>query len=434
MPRLDAGLFSRAAGRGGTLTVAGVPGRRAEILVQAGALFSTRVPATVWFLGLTSFLTDISSEMLVSSLPGYLVLHLGLTPLAFGVVDGLYHGLTSVARLASGLVADRWRRYKEVAFVGYTLSAICKAALVVASSGVAIGSVIAADRVGKGIRTAPRDAMIGMSVPPTELGGAFGVHRALDTAGAALGPLVAFAVLAWTAQTYSAVFVVSFAIAVIGLAALGLFVQNPAVAVRNDRTSARATLAGVMARPGLKSLLMSAVLLSIATVSDGFLYLMLQQRLAINPTLLPLMFAGTSLFFFLFAVPFGRAADRFGRRAVFLAGYGLLLVAYLLMLAPLPATARVAALLLLLGAYYAATDGVLAALTSELLPAHSRGAGLAVIATGVTLARFAASLTFGYLWTLLPASQVLLIFAVGLLVALLVAWLWLRPPAVEAVA
>ena len=408
--------------------MASVPGRRAEILVQAGSLFSTRVPPTVWFLGLTSFLTDISSEMLVSSLPGYLVLHLGLTPLAFGVVDGLYHGLTSVARLASGIVADRWRRYKEVAFVGYAVSAVCKALLVIASSGAAIGSVIAADRIGKGIRTAPRDAMIGLSVPSAQLAGAFGVHRALDTAGAALGPLVAFVVLAWTAQTYSAVFVVSFAVAVVGLAALALFVRNPPATSREDEghVPVSTSVAQVMSRPGFMPLLVSATLLSLATISDGFLYLVLQQRLAINPTQLPLMFAATGVFFFVFAIPLGRAADRFGRRAVFLAGYGLLLAAYLLLLVPLPAAMRITVILVLLGAYYAATDGVLAALTSELLPANSRGAGLALIATGVTLARFAASLIFGYLWTVMPATQVVMLFIAAMSIALLLASYRLR--------
>jgi Major Facilitator Superfamily len=143
------------------------------------------ISANVIALGLTSMLTDVSSEMVSTVLPVYLVLHLGLTPLQFGLVDGLYNGMTAIFRLISGIAADRWSRYKEIAAAGYGVSAICKAALGPAGAAwPVLAGVVAVDRMGKGLRTAPRDALISLSATPSTQGLAFGVHRAFDSAGA----------------------------------------------------------------------------------------------------------------------------------------------------------------------------------------------------------------------------------------------------------
>ena len=152
------------------------------------------VPRTVFLLGLTSLFTDISSEMVVTILPLYLVYVGGFTPLAFGVIDGIYNGAAALVGLASGFIGDRFRRHKEVAAAGYGLSAVCKLAAGHRRHR-AVGhrrDRCCIDRIGKGIRTAPRDAMISLSTPERQLGAAFGVHRALDTTGAMIGPLLAF--------------------------------------------------------------------------------------------------------------------------------------------------------------------------------------------------------------------------------------------------
>ncbi|NUU25802.1 MAG: MFS transporter, partial [Streptomycetaceae bacterium] len=162
------------------------------------------VAPNVLALGVVSLVTDISSEMVTAILPVYLVLGLGLSPLAFGMLDGLYNGATAFLRIAGGHIADRTRRHKPVAGFGYGLSAACKLALPAAGTVPVIGAVIAADRMGKGVRTAPRDALISLSSPPGAQGRAFGVHRAFDTAGALLGPPTALAVLWFTAQAYDA--------------------------------------------------------------------------------------------------------------------------------------------------------------------------------------------------------------------------------------
>ena len=155
------------------------------------------VSRTVWALGFTSLLTDISSEMVVSILPVYLVLYLGISPLAFGVVDGIYQGVAALIRISGGVLADRWRMHKAVAVLGYGLSAACRLLIFAAGSAWGMISVIIAlDRIGKGIRTAPRDALISKRSLTSKLATAFGVHRALDAVGALLGPLFAFALLA----------------------------------------------------------------------------------------------------------------------------------------------------------------------------------------------------------------------------------------------
>ena len=189
------------------------------------------VGANVFALGAVSLVTDVSSEMVTAVLPVYLVLGLHLGPAAYGLVDGLYTGATALLRIVGGYVADRVRRRKVVAGAGYALSAVAKLGLLAAgASAAAIGAVITVDRTGKGLRTAPRDALITLSAPEPLLGRAFGVHRAMDSAGAFAGPLVALAVLAAVGAAdpaaFDAVFVVSFCTAAIGVLLLVLFVRD----------------------------------------------------------------------------------------------------------------------------------------------------------------------------------------------------------------
>src|SRR6478609_11274329 len=186
-----------------------------------------RVPRNVVMLGMVSLLTDVSSEMVATVLPLYLVFTLGASPLVFGAIDGTYRGAAAVVQVASGFVSDRWRRPKEVAGLGYGISAVGKVALVAAGNTIGgIGAIVAFDRIGKGIRTAPRDALISLSSAKENLATSFGVHRAMDSFGAMLGPLVAFGILLIAPARFDAVFVVSTMFAVLGLAVLFLNVEG----------------------------------------------------------------------------------------------------------------------------------------------------------------------------------------------------------------
>ncbi|WP_404953924.1 MFS transporter [Streptomyces sp. 147326] len=377
------------------------------------------VPGTVFALGLVSLVTDVSAEMVTAVLPLYLMAGLGMSPLAFGALDGLHQGATALLRLAGGRIADRTHRRKLVAGTGYALSAVCKAALLAVTTPWSVAAVLAADRTGKGLRTAPRDALISLSVPPEEQGRAFGVHRALDTAGALLGPLAAFGVLWVAVDGYEAVFTVSCCIAVLGVVLLALFVREaPAPAPAAPRTPPP-PVRTLLRLSGLRRLCLTAAVLGLFTVGDAFLYLLLQRRLDLSAAYFPLLPVGTAAVFLLAALPVGRLADRLGRDRVFLGGHVLLLGACLLLLAPVPAGAPlVVGVLALLGLFYAATDGVLMASAGPLLPAELRTTGLAVLQTAQALARFAGSLLFGAAWTLWGPGQALGLAAGGLLLSL----------------
>ena len=436
-------------------------GRR-SLPVGAGGR-GTRVSRNVVVLGAVSMLTDVSSEMVAAILPIYLVLELGASPLQVGVVDGIYQGATALVRLAGGFVADRWRRYKEVATLGYGLSAACKGALVAIGGTVsAVTAIVLVDRAGKGIRTAPRDALIALSSTPSALATAFGVHRAMDTAGALLGPLAAFGLLLLAPARFDAVFVVSTCFAVLGLAVLVLLADGrprtrsdspdaggaeladaerplDAVESRGDAAPARdpqPTLREAIAllrEPRFRTLVGAAGLLAAVTISDGLLYLGLQRQLDFPVTAFPLLFVGSALVFMALAIPAGRLADRIGRGRVFLGGHLLLLPAYAVLLAPSGGVALLAVALGGLGAYYAATDGVLQALASALLPDRLRASGLALLVTATSLAKLASSLAFGLAWTLGGLELAATAFAAALTVALLgAAWALRRSP--EAIA
>ncbi|OAR26445.1 MFS transporter [Streptomyces sp. ERV7] len=352
-------------------------------------------------LGAVSLITDVSSEMVTAVLPLYLVTGLGLSPLGFGLLDGVYNGFSALVRLVGGHLADRGGRHKSVAVLGYGLSAVCKPLLLVAGSLPVIGAVLAADRTGKGLRTAPRDAMISLASAPEARGRAFGVHRAMDTAGALLGPLVAFLILRQAVDGYDAVFTVSFCVAAVGVLVLVLFVPGrtaPERAPGAPRASLKAALA-LLGEREVRRLALCALLLGLATVSDSFVYLLLQRRLDVPDRWFALLPLGTAAAFLLLAVPLGRLADRVGRWQVFLGGHAALLCAYALLLPGWRGDALPYVVLALHGLFYAATDGVLMAAAAGGVPAELRSSGLALIQTGQASARFVCSIAFGAAWT-----------------------------------
>lgn len=370
-------------------------------LLAARSRVSARpaIARTVWLLGLVSCFTDISSEMVSSILPLYLFVHLQLSAVQFGVIDGLYQGVTALARLASGVVADRWRQYKLVATLGYGLSAACKLGLLATGSAwSAVAAVLSADRLGKGIRTAPRDALISLGTRPQDLASAFGVHRALDTLGVLVGPLLAFWFLSSMPSRFDAIFVVSFAIALIGIAILVLLVDDR----RGDEEGTRSVvvdLPGLLRNRPFVSIAGVAALTSFVIASDAFLYLLVQWKRGSGAESIPLLYAGTATSYLVLAVPLGRLADRIGRVPVFLMGQISMVLVYT-GLAVLDIGLWTLALFLLLhGAYYAATDGVIAALVSASTPAEVRASGLAALTTATSLTRLAGSVLVGVIWS-----------------------------------
>ncbi len=381
------------------------------------------VPRNVVLLGTVSMLTDISAEMVATVLPLYLVFSLGVSPLALGAIDGLYRGAAAIVQIGGGLLSDRLQRHKEVATLGYGISAVCKVGLVVAGSSVgAIGALVASDRIGKGIRTAPRDALISLSSTKAGLATAFGVHRAMDSAGAMLGPLVAFGILLLAPARFDAVFVVSTAFAFLGLAVLVLAVQGRprrASVAGEPRPSLKGAL-GIARDRRFRLLLLAAGGLAVASVSDALIYVGLQRQSGFDPAVFPLLFVVTAVAFMALAIPVGRLADRIGRVPVLLAGHALLFPVYGLLLTSV-GTWGVLIALIALGAYFAATDGVTTALAGAILPERIQATGIGILITVMSLGKFVSSLAFGALWFALGLQDAVLIFTLGLLAALLVA-------------
>jgi len=371
------------------------------------------IARTVWLLGFVSCFTDISAEMVSSILPLYLFVHLQVSPVQFGLIDGLYQGVSAVARLGSGFAADRWRQHKLVATFGYGLSAVCKLGLLAAGSAWGVfAAIISADRIGKGIRTAPRDALISLTTSHQHLATAFGVHRAMDAIGVVVGPLLAYAILAYVPGRFDAVFVMSFSVALIGIAVLVLLVEDRRGDGGAQVERPRVDIRGLLRDRHFTAITVAAALASFVVVSDAFLYLLLQWRRGGGPEAIPLLYVGTAVAYLVLAVPLGRLADRVGRVPVFLLGQVCMLAVYAVV-AWIGLNAWTLSLCLLLhGAYYAATDGILVAIVSSVTRSEARASGLAALTTATSLARLCGSVVVGVIWSWRgPEAVVMLVLA-----------------------
>ncbi|KUM41287.1 MFS transporter [Arthrobacter sp. EPSL27] len=376
-------------------------------------------------------LTDVSSESVSAVLPLYITAFLGLSTIAFGILDGINQGASAIVRIAAGYASDRIGRPKPVAVAGYGLSMLARIGLLFAAGFWALTAVVTADRVGKGIRTAPRDALISVSAQPEHQARHFGVHRMLDSIGAATGPLLAFFVLMLIPNGYSTVFVVSLAFAALGVAVLVLLVPNLRTRPQDRKPGTKGQgKTGfrwrLLREPGLGRLLMAAGILGLLTVGDGFIYLVLQDRDAFAVQWFPLLYVGTNVVFLLLAIPLGRLADRWGKARVFILGHVALLACYLLAAVPVGGLGLTLACLVLLGAFYAATDGVLAALASQLTPPDKLATGLGTAQTVVALSRMTASVGFGVLWFAVGPAVAMGVVGVLLAAGVVASWFLLR--------
>ena len=382
-----------------------------------------RVPRNVIMLGTVSLLTDVSSEMVATILPLYLVFSLGASPLVFGAIDGTYRGAAALVQVLSGFSSDRWRRHKEVAGLGYGLSALGKVALVAAGNTIGgVGAIVAVDRVGKGIRTAPRDALISLSSAKDSLATSFGVHRAMDSVGAMLGPLIAFGILLVAPARFDAVFVVSTMFAVLGVAVLVLTVQGkPQRAPREGAPPSFRAAAGLLKDRSFSPLLLAAAGLSLASVSDALIYVGLQRTIDFEPAVFPLLYVITAVSFMALAIPVGQLADRIGKVPVLLAGHALLFVVYGVLLLTSVGYGLLILCLLALGGYFAATEGVMTAMAGAVLPEKLQASGIGILITVVSLGRLLSSVAFGALWFAIGLHSAVLIFAAGLVLAMAVA-------------
>jgi MFS family permease len=400
---------------------------------QGGSHDRVRVPFNVKMLGTVSLLTDVSSEMFVAIAGYYLQFVLHQSSSVVGFLDGLYVGIPALLAIPAAYLADRWQRRKALAGFGYGLSAVTKLGFPIVGPSVGgLGGLMSADRLGKGLRSAPRDALISLSTEPEHQARSFGVHRMMDTVGAFLGPLLAALMLALTLRlggerkAFDAVFIVSFCVAGAGLAVFWLYVtdhREPALAPRQVSVGAVARL---VHEPWFLRTAIAVALLGVATVSDTFVYLTIAHAVHLNAWQYALLATGTTGAYLLLAVPMGNLADRVGRWKVFVAGHLALVAAYLL-LASSAKNWLLLGGLVLPGFAYAATDGVLMAYCGPKIPRRLRSTGMAVMVGIAGFAGFGSSVVFGAAWSHHGPRTVMLWYAVAMAVAVTLATLLVSP-------
>jgi MFS family permease len=358
------------------------------------------LPRNVWVVTATSFLTDISSEMLVHLLPLFLANILGVRTSVIGLIEGLAETTASLLKVFSGWLSDRLGDRKWLAVGGYSLSTLAKPFLLVANTWGAVLAVRFADRMGKGIRTAPRDALVADSIDAKHRGLAFGLHRAGDTAGAVVGLLIALAVvyalqgrdLTLTQPTFQTVVLLSIPPAVLAVLVLAIGARN--VPVEGERERPRLSLAGFDSR--FKRFLLVMVLFTLGNSSDAFLVLR-AQNLGLSVAGVMGVLVLFNLVYALVSTPAGALSDRIGRRKVIIGGW-LAYAAIYLGFGLASAAWQIWALFALYGIYYGMAEGAGKAMVADLVQPAQRGTAYGVYNAAIGLAAFPASLLAGLLW------------------------------------
>jgi MFS family permease len=356
-----------------------------------------RIPGSVWALGIVSMLMDISSEMIHALLPIYLVVGLGASALAVGVIEGIAEATALIVRIFSGALSDRLGHRKWLAALGYGLAAVTKPVFPLAPS---IGWLFAArfiDRIGKGIRGSPRDALIADVTPPDLRGASFGLRQSLDTIGAFIGPLAAVVLMVLTGDNFTLVFWFAVIPAFLSFAVIALVVREPERPA--DLRPVRAPLSRAeIARLGgaFWIVAMIAGLFTLARFSEAFL-LLRAQSVGMALAFVPLILVAMNVVYALAAWPAGALSDRIGRYVLLSCGFAILIVADLV-LAFAPNVATVVLGAALWGLHMGLTQGVLASLVADTAPADLRGTAFGMFNLVAGVATVAASVVAGALW------------------------------------
>ncbi len=356
-----------------------------------------RLPAGIWALGFVSLLMDVSSEMIHALLPVYLVVGLGATALTVGIIEGIAEATAAITKVFSGALSDKIGKRKELAALGYGLAAVTKPIFPLAPT---VGWLVAArfiDRVGKGIRGAPRDALVADIAPPELRGAAFGLRQSLDTAGAFIGPLLAIGLMWLFADDFASVFWVAVIPAFAALALILFVVHEPArpAGLRKVKNPlSRRELAGLGAIYWW--VVAVAAVFTLARFSEAFLILR-AEGMGLSLMFVPLVLVVLNIAYALTAYPVGALSDRVNRIGLLIVGL-VLLIAADLVLAFAPGLWGIMAGVVLWGLHMGFTQGILATLVADSAPQELRGTafGMFNLVTGVAL--LAASVIAGVLW------------------------------------
>jgi len=359
------------------------------------------LPRNLWAVSLTSFFMDISSEMVINLVPLFLSNYLGVKANIIGIIEGVAESTASILKVFSGWLSDKLKGRKWIAVAGYAISALAKPFFYFANSWGMIAGVRWADRIGKGVRTAPRDALVADSIKPEQRGIAFGFHRAADTAGAMLGILIA-ALVVWLAQsnalvlgvsTFQTIVLISLIPAV--LAVLSLIIVAKDVKGAKDLGAPKITLRG-LGKPFITFLIIVGIF-DLGNSSDAFLVLRAQDR-GMSVLGILVMLGVFNLVYTLVSAPAGSLSDRIGRRKVIISGwivYALIYLGFGLAQTSL----HIWVLYLIYGFYYGLTYGTAKAMIADLVPIELRGTAYGTYNALLGIIDFPASLIAGLLWS-----------------------------------
>lgn len=378
---------------------------------KASLLRWRQIPGGVWALGAVSLLMDLSSEMIHALLPLYLAVGLGASMLTVGIIEGVAEATALIVKIFSGVISDWLGRRKLLIVIGYGLAAFTKPVFPLATS---IGWLFTArfvDRIGKGIRGAPRDALVADLSPPQVRGTSFGLRQSLDTVGAFLGPLVAIGLMLLFADNFTAVFWVAVIPAFLAVAVILLFVHEPPHATdRKPQHSplARANLARL--GPVFWVVVALSALFALARFSEAFL-LLRAQSLGLSLAWVPVVLVVMNVVYALSAWPAGALSDTVGRYALLAAGFAVLIAADIV----LALATNIAVVLLgtaLWGLHMGLTQGILAALVADAAPVDLRGTAFGMFNLVSGIAMLLASVLAGALWDIAGAQMTFLAGAV----------------------
>lgn len=382
------------------------------------------LPRTVWLIGLISLINDSASELVYPLVPLYLTSVLMAGPRALGLIEGIAEATASLLKWVSGVVVDRTRRSKPWIVVGYGLAALGRPLIAWVTSWPALLAIRFADRVGKGLRTSPRDALLAASVGADRRGLAFGVHRAMDNAGAVIGPLLAAALLA-SGMPLRDVFLWTW-VPALACVALALALHEPATPAPASNAPPIDLSGGAALPLVFRRYLVVVALFALGNSSNMFL-LLRASELGVPQAQIPLLWAAVSLIAMVLSVPLSGLSDRVGRRRLLLMGYGAYALFYLVMGLSAPTGVWLVGWFAFYGVFLAATEGVEKALVADLAPAQLRGTafGWFNMTTGAML--LPASFVFGLLYEHAGAGPAFAFSAGCALAAGALLWRWLPP-------
>jgi len=362
----------------------------------------TRLSSTVWALGVTSLLMDLSSELVHSLLPVYMTAVLGASVLAVGIVEGIAEATASIVKLFSGAISDRIGRRKPLVVFGYALAALSKPLFPLAGSVPLVLGARFMDRIGKGIRGAPRDALIADVTPAAQRGAAYGLRQAMDTVGAVLGPLAAIGLMFLFLDDVRSVLWIAVIPAILAVLVLVIFVAEPANVPRAS-SEKRVSFHSIrnLGKHYWAIVALGAVL-TLARFSEAFLILRAQD-LGMAIALVPVVLIVMNVVYTSIAYPAGVAADRGFKKALLVWGIGALIAADVVIGATRSMPMLFAGIVLW-GAHMGLTQGLLSALVADAAPAHLRGTAFGAFHLVSGAALLAASVLAGWLWSAFGAG------------------------------